>query len=408
MLGSIPLGRNYQRLRGVLGSPSIVMPFISNTANFEDVLLWRAFQEINGGFYIDAGATDPELDSVTRAFYEAGWTGINIVSDPRCFEPIRQLRPRDLNMLGQLGRTAGFTGSPIVPLLSLKELLENHSPEDIQFLRITADSASADTFAEPLPKAPAVILFCGRSPESFNRSFNDLNYDLVYTDGLNRFYLKRDKLSLRTHFVLPPNAEDDFVSRAQWDAEQRCIALTATVRNLERQAADLRTAVKDASSHAESLANAFADARDDRARLRHLVTEEGILKNYLLERVRQLETDLRLKNEKRSRTVLERLQTAGQWATSGGPRRLVYQTALAGMRRAVRQPILLNWGSRLLQPFPRLTARISRAMAPALPPAKASAAGPLSSDDPYEAGLPTPALLIYRKLQVALSPELRS
>ncbi len=389
------------------GSPSI-MPFISNSGNFEDVLLWRAFRKTEAGFYIDAGAFEasgPELNSVTRAFYEAGWTGINIVSDPRCFEQVRQLRPRDLNMLGKLGRTPGYTGSPTVPLLSLKELLEDHSPEDVQFLRITADSASADTFAEPLPKAPAVILFCGRFAESFDRSLNDRSYDLVYTDGLNRFYLKRDKLSLRTHFVLPPNAEDNFVSRAQWDAEQRCMALAAKIKHLEKQTADLRTAFQDASSHAESLANAFADARDNRARLRQRLTEEDVFKNYLLERVRQLEIDLRLK---RSRTVQARLQAAGQWTTSGGPRRLFNQTVLAGMRRAARQPILLNWGRRLLQPFPRLTARVSQAVAPALPLAKASAVGELSSEDPYEAGLPAPARSIYRKLQAALSPELRS
>ncbi len=392
-------------IKRIPGSPSI-MPFISNSANFEDVLLWRAFREIARGFYIDAGASGPEINSVTRAFYEAGWTGINIVSDPHCFESINQLRPRDLNMLGKLGRTAGFAGSAPVPILSLKELLEDHSPEDVQFLRISPDSVSPDTFAEPLPKAPAVILFCGRLAEGFDLALNDQSYDLVYTDGLNRFYLKRDRHTLRAHFVLPPNAEDNFVSRAQWDAEQRCIALAATVEHLEKQTADLQNAVQDASSHAESLANAFAEVRDDRVRLCRRLTEESVSKNYLLENIRQLEADLRVKQ---SRTVRAWVQAAGHWATSGGPRHLFDQTALAGMRRAARQPILLNWGRRLLQPFPRLTARLSQAMTPALPPpAKASAPGPLSSDDPYEIGLPASARLIYRKLQAALSPDLRS
>ena len=30
------------------------------------------------GFYVDVGAADPEVDSVTHAFYERGWSGINI------------------------------------------------------------------------------------------------------------------------------------------------------------------------------------------------------------------------------------------------------------------------------------------------------------------------------------------
>ena len=57
------------------------MPFISYAQNMEDVLLWRALHDVQAGFYIDVGAADPRLDSVTMAFYERGWHGINI--DPK-------------------------------------------------------------------------------------------------------------------------------------------------------------------------------------------------------------------------------------------------------------------------------------------------------------------------------------
>ncbi|HZF37393.1 MAG TPA: FkbM family methyltransferase, partial [Blastocatellia bacterium] len=46
------------------------MSFISYAQNFEDVMLWRALKHIDRGFYIDVGANDPDLDSVTKAFYE--------------------------------------------------------------------------------------------------------------------------------------------------------------------------------------------------------------------------------------------------------------------------------------------------------------------------------------------------
>lgn len=51
-----------------------------------------------GGFYIDIGANDPIELSVTKAFYDMGWSGINI-------EPLRSKclllqdkRPRDINL----------------------------------------------------------------------------------------------------------------------------------------------------------------------------------------------------------------------------------------------------------------------------------------------------------------------
>ena len=54
------------------------MTFISYAQNFEDVMLWRALKHINNGFYIDIGANDPVVDSVSLAFYENGWRGVHV------------------------------------------------------------------------------------------------------------------------------------------------------------------------------------------------------------------------------------------------------------------------------------------------------------------------------------------
>lgn len=54
------------------------MTFISYAQNFEDVRLWRALKQFEHGFYIDVGANDPSHDSVTKAFYDHGWHGINV------------------------------------------------------------------------------------------------------------------------------------------------------------------------------------------------------------------------------------------------------------------------------------------------------------------------------------------
>jgi len=50
------------------------MTFVSYAQNFEDVLLWRALHDVEHGRYLDVGAHDPVIDSVSLAFYEAGWS----------------------------------------------------------------------------------------------------------------------------------------------------------------------------------------------------------------------------------------------------------------------------------------------------------------------------------------------
>ena len=42
--------------------------FTSYAQNFEDVMLRRALNEIARGFYIDVGAQDPIVDSVSMGF----------------------------------------------------------------------------------------------------------------------------------------------------------------------------------------------------------------------------------------------------------------------------------------------------------------------------------------------------
>jgi FkbM family methyltransferase len=72
--------------------------FISYAQNFEDVILNRVFKHKKNGFYIDVGANHPIYDSVTMAFYERGWRGINIEPIPSQFELFVKDRPRDINL----------------------------------------------------------------------------------------------------------------------------------------------------------------------------------------------------------------------------------------------------------------------------------------------------------------------
>jgi FkbM family methyltransferase len=79
---------------------------ISFAQNQEDLLLDRALGKPNG-FYVDVGANDPEIDSVTKLFYDRGWRGINIEPNPVPFRRLAARRPRDINLNVGASNTAG-------------------------------------------------------------------------------------------------------------------------------------------------------------------------------------------------------------------------------------------------------------------------------------------------------------
>ncbi|HTD03693.1 FkbM family methyltransferase, partial [Undibacterium sp.] len=83
------------------------MTFISYAQNFEDVMLWRALKHVPNGFYIDVGANDPEIDSVTLAFYQRGWRGLNIEPMRQYHQRLLAQRPEDINLPVAVSDRAG-------------------------------------------------------------------------------------------------------------------------------------------------------------------------------------------------------------------------------------------------------------------------------------------------------------
>ena len=92
---------------------------ISYAQNAEDVRLARLFDS-SSGFYVDIGAGDPTEFSVTKHFYDRGWSGINVEPGP-AFERLEQQRPRDVNLRLAVAPRVGGAGvlgldSPLGPL----------------------------------------------------------------------------------------------------------------------------------------------------------------------------------------------------------------------------------------------------------------------------------------------------
>jgi hypothetical protein len=61
------------------------------------------------------------------------------------------------------------------------------------------------------------------SPLKWEHYLLENRYELVYFDGLNRYYLSEDHPELRHAFDIPPNVLDNFIPYPQWLAERQLL-----------------------------------------------------------------------------------------------------------------------------------------------------------------------------------------
>ena len=223
--------------------------FISYAQNYEDVMLWRALKHINQGFYVDVGAYDPIIHSVTQAFYERGWRGINIEPVSLCHERLCAARPFDINLLlavadtegavifyeipetglstldveaAQKYRAAGWTVTEKkLPVLTLDQILEKYVKGPIHFLKIDVEGGEKNALnGLNLSRwRPWILVVEATVPNSSELNFDEWDplvlaaeYEMVYFDGLNRFYVAREHSTLAELLKTPPNVFDDFMS----------------------------------------------------------------------------------------------------------------------------------------------------------------------------------------------------
>ncbi len=224
------------------------MRFVSYAQNFEDVILWRALKGAEDGFYIDVGAQDPVVDSVSLAFYERGWRGVHIEPNAEYAEKLRAARPdeevfdvainsnRDEIAFYAIPGTGMSTGDEQIArmheeqgwqvervtarCLPLCDILERFRDRDIHWLKIDVEGMEEQAIeswgaSEVRPWIVIVESTKPNSPEpvfmSWEPRLTALGYEFVYFDGLNRFYLSKARLDLRPCFGPGPNVFDDFV-----------------------------------------------------------------------------------------------------------------------------------------------------------------------------------------------------
>ena len=226
------------------------MAFMSYAQNFEDVTLWRALRDVEAGFYIDVGAWDPDVDSVTRAFSERGWRGVNVEPLPGRHAALQARRPRDVNLLAAVGAAAGTATfydveasglSTLDPALAaaaiqthglaaarrtvqvttLAEICRAHAPDPVHFLKIDVEGAERAVLegADFTRYRPWIVLLEALDPRTLapnHQDWEDLlaaaGYRFAWFDALNRFYVAQEHHArLEPLLAQPPNLFDGFV-----------------------------------------------------------------------------------------------------------------------------------------------------------------------------------------------------
>ena len=222
--------------------------FISYAQNFEDVILYRALRSVPLGFYIDIGASHPEIDSVSRAFHEKGWSGIHVEPIPAHAAALRLARPGDVVIeaavsedvgasaffdvglgagistcsfeISERHRAAGFPVSTFqVKHVSLCDIMNAHVTCDLHWMKIDVEGFEGAVIRswQDSPVRPWIVLVESTEPMSTVQNYAEWEpeiirrgYRYVYFDGLNRFYLSEEHAELAAHFSCGPNLFDRF------------------------------------------------------------------------------------------------------------------------------------------------------------------------------------------------------
>lgn len=277
-------------------------PFVSYAQNGEDVLLWRALKNVQCGFYIDVGAQDPIVDSVTRAFYERGWHGINIEPVAQWYDRLVKDRPHDTNLrlavsnqpgtikLFEVEESGLSTSDPefarrheaeghtlheqVVECATLDQICANNTVKTVHFLKIDCEGAEKSALEgfSLSEVRPWVILLEATEPNSTKPTWHEWEhlltgrgYQYVFFDGLNRYYLADEHMDLAPAFDAPVNVFDKVRKFSEVSAQE-------LIDRLHGEMEGLKGAATVAKLQAEL--NAIAAARDMALAERNAVTAE--------------------------------------------------------------------------------------------------------------------------------------
>lgn len=203
-------------------------PFlISHAQNREDIILSGFFHHTKTGFYVDVGANDPAIDSVTKNFYEKGWRGINIEPISRLYKKLEEERPRDINLNIGISDKRGhlvfreykaFHGLSTfvedikedydklierdkkykdyverkVEIKTLKQVFDEQEVKEIDFLKVDVEGYESEVingndWGKYRPKV--ICIEANHIVKDWRPFLTEKGYELVFFDGINNYYI---------------------------------------------------------------------------------------------------------------------------------------------------------------------------------------------------------------------------
>ena len=297
--------------------------------NAEDLRLRRALADVAVGRYVDVGAADPDANSVTRLFYDLGWTGLNIEPGPK-FDRLSAERPRDVNLrlaLGERDETDAvlYVTHPYSDLSSLDKpdlealahfvdrveqvpvqvrtmaaVLDEFPSDCIHFLKVDVEGAEdqvlrSNDWNRHRPWIVVVEAITGGSHLPNHDRWEPLllanGYSFAYFDGINRFYVERDQGHRSELLAAPIWPTSDLVgfdhrqrlAEVSETADREHVRLLNLCQALQRELGDARTHAVELSEdnarwYARAQSNAMAE--EQRAVLAARVTHlEQVLRD---------------------------------------------------------------------------------------------------------------------------------
>jgi FkbM family methyltransferase len=226
---------------------------VSYAQNAEDVVLLRALSDLEHGFYVDIGAWHPTNDSITKAFYDRDWSGINVEPQPTYFKEFIEQRPRDINLQLAVSDSSGLLTLWVPHYSALAtcriEMLDASFPDyaepkkyvveaerldkilhqyakarEIHFLKIDVEGYEANVIAgADFDKCrPLVLIVEATSPHTNEPTWYDWESSLLahgylfaLFDGLNRFYVREESREFLPKLAIPANCLDSFVTQRE-------------------------------------------------------------------------------------------------------------------------------------------------------------------------------------------------
>ncbi len=187
----------------------------------EDIILAEMLKDVKKGFYVDVGANSPTIFSVTKAFYEMGWSGINIEPLPDKYTELCADRDRDINLNIGIGNAKGTMTLYIEGMCStmsdrvvadnglqnkptmqievdtLTNVISKFAPLEIHFLKVDVEGFERQVLeGYDFRVRPWVICMESTKPnteipcyEEWEHILIDHGYALEKAHGINRFYV---------------------------------------------------------------------------------------------------------------------------------------------------------------------------------------------------------------------------